>query len=316
MTATSALILLGDQIEARARGGELSMSGVGGCRKRAGFQIHGYEPDNEVSSVVAALGSAAHRTINAACAALNREGDLSEVPVEYAGLTGHIDRYEKWDYLSDGTRLEAHRVVDVKTTSARWLESIQVHGIPESHRFQTALYGAGLIQGGTAVKTLRIDYIVRDTGQEWQAERHFDVKEVRSALEWVRFCTESPFDLLPRDYEPDSTICLSCPFFNRCWEGYVPNRDKRSVLLAEGAKPAAMAEELFLLRKQLAQMNKRASELKGALDGLRPDDSMVVVQAGEWYIKWTAGDMDGKGQQLRFTAPPQRQERGLLVDDR
>lgn len=312
MTATSALLLLGDQLEARERGGELSMSGVGGCRKRAGFQIHGYEPDNEVSSVVAALGSAAHRTINAAVAALNREGDLTEVPVEYAGMTGHIDRYEKYDRLRDGSLVEAHRVVDVKTTSARWLESIQIHGIPESHRFQTALYGAALIQGGTPVSTLRIDYIVRDTGQEWQAERHFSVKEVREALEWVKFVTESPFDLLPRDYEPESTICASCPFFNKCWEGYVPDRDKRSVMLAEGAKPALLAEELFLLRKQMSSMTKRANELRGALDGLRPDDPMVIVQAGSWYIKWTAGDLEGKGQQLRFTAPPQEREREVL----
>lgn len=298
MTATSALLLLGDQLEARGRGGELTMSGVGGCRKRAGFQIHGYEPDNEVSSVVAAIGSAAHKTVNAAVKALNRPGDLSEVEVTYAGLVGHIDRYEAAD----------ERVVDVKTTSARWLESIQIHGIPESHRFQTALYGAGLIQGGTSVKTLRIDYIVRDTGQEWQAERHFNVKEVREALQWIKFVTESPFDLLPRDYEPEGSICQSCPFFNRCWEGFVPERDKRSVILAEGAEPARLAEELYLLRRQVADMNRRIGYLRGALDGLRPDDPWVVVQAGDLYIKWTSGGEDGAGRQLRFTTPPQRAE--------
>ena len=298
MTSTSALILLGDQLRARERGGELTMSGVGGCRKRAGFQIHGYEPDNESSSVVAAIGSATHYVVNEAVSALNRPGDLTEVEVTYAGLVGHIDRYEAAD----------ERAVDVKTTSSRWLESIQLHGIPESHRFQTALYGAGLIQGGTPVKTLRIDYIVRDTGQEWQAERAFSVKEVREALAWVKFVTESPFDLLPRDYEPDGSICRSCPFFNRCWEGYVPDRDKRSVMLAEGAKPAQVAEELFLIRKQMSDMGKRAAELKGILDGLRPDDPWIIVQAGSWFLKWTAGNAEGKGQQLRFTAPPQRQE--------
>lgn len=298
MTSTSALILLGDQLRARERGGELTISGVGGCRKRAGFQLHGYEPDNEQNSVVAAIGSATHQVVNDAVTALNRPGDLTEVEVRYAGLVGHIDRYEAAD----------QRAVDVKTTSGRWLESIQIHGIPESHRFQTALYGAGLIQGGTPVKTLRIDYIVRDTGQEWQAERHFSVKEVRQALEWVKFVKESPFDLLPRDYEPEGTICQSCPFFGQCWEGYVPNRDMRSVMLAEGVEPAACAQELFLLRRQVSQMNKRIAELRGVLDGIRPDDPFVVVQAGDWYLKWTSGDENGKGQQLRFTVPPQRQE--------
>lgn len=274
------------------------MSGVGGCRKRAGFQLHGFEPDNAQNSVVAAIGSAVHHVVNEAVAALNRPGNLSEVEVTYGGLVGHIDRYEA----------EEQEAIDVKTSTERWISSIQLHGIPESHRFQTALYAAGLIQGGTPVRTIRIDYIDRSSGQEWQARRPFSVKEVRQALEWVKFVKESPWDLLPRDYEPEGTICQSCPFFNQCWEGFVPDRDKRSVMLAEGADTAKLAEELFLLREQMASMKKRADELRGILDGARPDDPWIIIKAGDRYLKWTSGDADGKGRQLRFTAPPQKQE--------
>lgn len=298
-TSTRALLLLGDQLRARERGGELTMSGVGGCRKRAGFQIHGYEPDNPTNSVQAAIGSAVHQVVSEAVAALNRPGDLTEISVSYAGLVGHIDRFEAKDA----------RLVDVKTTSTYFLESIQVHGIPESHRFQTALYAAGLESTGVKVRTIRLDYLVRDTGQEWQFERHFNIREVRDALEWVKFVREFPFVSLPRDYEPESAICQGCPFFNQCWEGYVPDRDKRSVMLAEGADVIALAEELFQLRRRAKKDKDREGELKGILDGLRPDTPGVVVKAGLRHIKWTAGNMEGRGQQLRFTAPPQKQEK-------
>lgn len=298
MTSTSALLLLHRQLDARAHQGEIGWSDIGGCRRRARYIMDGYEPVNKVSSVVAMIGTAIHNQLKVVCEAL---GMPAEWEVEYAGIKGHFDRYEK----------EFSRLVDPKTTTSRHLESVKLHNPPINHIWQLSGYGAGMITKGYPVKTLRLDYIARDTGEEWQYEWHFDPQDVEDALEWKRDIEDVPFDLVPRDYAPDSAWCQGCPFGGAdggiCWAGGVPGRDPRSVLLVEGnVKAEAAGQELFLLRKQIKDMEDRAKELKGVLDGLRPDDTDLRVQLGEngRYVKWI--DMPNGGYQLRFTSPPQK----------
>lgn len=294
MTSTSALLLLYNQIHVRSQQRELGWSDIGGCRRRARYIIDGYEPVNKVSSVVAMIGTAIHRQLSATLEAL---GMAAEWEVEYAGVKGHFDRYEE----------EFHRLVDTKTVSSRFLESLKLHGPPVAHRWQVSGYAAGMIINGYRVKTCRLDYLTRDTGEEWQYEWYFDPKDVEDALEWLKDVRDVPFDLVPRDYDPESSWCQGCPFGGKdggiCWAGGVPDRDPRSVMLAEGVKPAQAAQELFLLRKQIKDMEARTKELKGILDGLRPDEPGVVVKAGDRYLSWTP--TRGDGYQLRFTAPPQ-----------
>lgn len=295
MTSTSALLLLYNQIHVRSQQRELGWSDIGGCRRRARYIIDGYEPVNQVSSVVAMIGTAIHKQVQTTLEAL---GMPAEWEVEYAGVKGHFDRYEE----------EFHRLVDTKTVSSRYLESLKLHGPPVSHRWQVSGYAAGMIIRGYKIKTCRLDYLTRDTGEEWQYEWHFDPKDVQDALEWLKDVRDVPFDLVPRDYEPDSSWCTGCPFGGRdggiCWTGGVPNRDQRSVLLAEGANAADIAQELFLLRKQVKSMEARGKELKGILDGLRPDEPGVVVKAGDYYLTWSP-TARGESYQLRFTSPPQ-----------
>lgn len=294
MTSTSALLLLSNQLNARSSQPGIGMSDIGGCRRRTRYKLEGYEPVNAVSSVVAMIGSAIHERVQKVLDAL---GEPAEWEVEYAGIKGHFDRYEA----------EFSRVVDVKTISVRYLESLKLHGPSAANRWQLSLYAAGLITAGYSVKTCRVDFLTRDFGEEWQYEWHFDPTDVQDALEWLKDVKEAPFDLVPRDYEPDSAWCQGCPFGGKdggiCWAGGVPERDWRSVMLAEGAKPAALAEELFLLRKQVKEMDARAKEVKGILDGLRPDDTGTVVKAGDYYLSWSP--TRGEGFQLRFTSPPQ-----------
>lgn len=294
MTSTSALLLLSNQIDARAQQREIGWSDIGGCRRRARYILDGYEPVNKVSSVIAMIGKAIHAQLKEVLDAL---GMPAEWEIFYAGIRGHFDRYET----------EFSRLCDTKTVTSRFLESLKLHGPPISHIWQLSGYAAGMIVAGYAVKTCRLDYLTRDTGEEWQYEWHFDPKDVADALEWLKDVREVPFDLVPRDYEPDSAWCRGCPFGGKdggiCWSGGVPDRDWRSVLVKEGAKPAQLAEELFLLRKQAKQMDARVKELKGALDALRPDDTAAVVKAGDYYLSWSP--TRGDGWQLRFVAPPQ-----------
>lgn len=296
MTSTSALLLLADQLRARSAQREIGWSDIGGCRRRTRYKIDGYEPVNRMSSVTAMIGTAVHEQLKTVLDAL---GMPAEWEVEYADIKGHFDRYEP----------EHRRVVDTKTTTSRWLESIKLHGPPFSHIWQCSGYCAALLTQDppVPVETFRIDYLCRDTGEEWQYEQYFSMRDIRDALEWLDDVKSVPFDLVPRDYEPDSAWCQGCPFGGPdgglCWSGGVPERDRRSVLLAEGAEAGQTADDLFQTRKQIKDLKAKEVRLKGILDGLRPDDTDVVIQAGDRYLSWSP---TSRGWQLRFTSPPQK----------
>lgn len=299
MTSSSALLLLYDQIKERSRQEDIGWSDMGGCRRRLRYKMDGYEPMNKVSSVVAMMGTAIHKQIQTVLEALDMP---AEWEVEFADIKGHFDRYEE----------EFHRLVDTKTVSSRYLESIKLHGPPISHRWQVSGYAAGMIHTHKLkVKTCRLDYLARDTGEEWQYEWYFDMQDVEDALQWKQDVESVPFDLVPRDYEPDSAWCLGCPFGGRdggiCWAGGVPDRDPRSVILLEGGTTAAKAgQELFLLRKQIKDMQKREKELRGILDGVRPDDLATLVRLGDsdLYVKFSPSSAGG--HQMRYTKAPQK----------
>jgi len=301
MTSTSALLLLSDRLRTRARQKSLGMSDIGGCRRRARYKLDGYEPVNEMSSVVAVIGTAIHEQLKKV---LDELGLPAEWEVEYAGLTGHFDRFEA----------EFMRVVDTKTVTSRWMESIKLHGIPIQMKWQLSLYAAGLITKGYSVKTCRVDLLTRDTGEEYQHEWHFDSQDVKDALEWLQDVRDAPFDLVPRDYEPESSWCRGCPFGGKdggiCWSGGVMYRDPRSVLLVDAGDAGRFAAELFEGRKEAKAIEKKMVEARGALDGLRPDDPGEIVKVihpdtgKAYYLKWSPTAREGS-YQLRFTSPPQ-----------
>jgi hypothetical protein len=296
VTTTSALLLLADTERPRSKQRAIGMSELGSCRRRTGYKLANVKPVNIVGSVQAVFGSAIHDAVANAVRQLGRPGDLVEEEVEFAGIKGHLDRYEA----------DTQTVVDVKTTSTRWMEHIRIHGPSRGQRWQVSMYAAGLLVKGVPVKTCRIDFLVRDSGNEYTVEWTFDQKDVQDAIEWLREVRSTPLVLLPRDEEPDSVVCRGCPFGGIdggiCWQGYVPNRDFRSVMLAEGADAAETAEELFKARKQIKELERRAERLKGILDGERPAASWEVVQAGDYFLKWTR--TRGGTFSLRFISAP------------
>ncbi len=274
MTATSDLLLQWDRRRPRAQQREFGMSELGGCRRRAGYRLAGTEPTNSGGSVQAVMGTAIHGAIAEVLEEVKEPGDLVEHPVTFAGILGHLDRYEA----------ATATVVDTKTTSSRWLDHLRKNGPGQQHRWQVSAYAAALLAEGYKVRRVRIDYLARDTGEEWLWEEAFDPQNVRDALEWVRVVRETPLEMLPRDYAPDSAFCGGCSFRDTCWEGAIPDRDKRSVLYVENPDAAMWAQKLWDAREAKKAAEKLEAEARGALDAIRPnDDGKEVVDVG-WRL--------------------------------
>lgn len=145
------------------------------------------------------------------------------------------------------------------------------------HRWQVHTYAAALILAGRHITEVQIDYIARDSGQEWLFSEPFSIELVREAMAWLKNVREAPIDLLPRDFRPGSPQCSSCPFFERCWEGCaIPDRDLRSALFVDEPDAAMWAEQLQQATERKRQAEKDFEDAKGALDALRPNDHGVA----------------------------------------
>lgn len=283
---TAHLLLAWDQRRARSQQTALGMSEVGGCQRRVGYRLAGVKPTNTSGSVPAVMGTAVHTAVEQVYKEMQAAGlfpadDLIEHEVRYAGILGHLDRY-------DSVRSRAH---DTKTTNQRWLDHIKLHGPDKQHLWQIHLYGAALIQAGRRVREVVIDYIARDTGQDHQVIRPFDPQHVRDALDWLATIRELPVEMINRGYAPDSAFCGNCPFRDLCWDGATRGRDPRSVLYADNPDAARWARQLREARQIMAEAEALEKEAKGALDALRPNDTgksdPVDVGLPDVALQWT-----------------------------
>lgn len=266
MATTAELLLAWDRTRARSKQTEIGMSEVGGCRRRVGYRLAGTAPTNEGGSVQAVMGTAIHAAVEQVFHAMQAAGeipseDLIEHEVRFAGILGHLDRY-------DSVALE---VDDTKTTSQRWLDHIVLHGADKAHIWQIMLYAAALISMGRKVRWVVLDYIARDTGNSHQVRLPFNPQHVRDALAWLDGIRAVEVDMLNRDYAPDSAFCKHCPFQATCWGDAVADRDPRSVLYVEDPNARKWAAQLREARAVIAQAKEVEAEAKGALDALRPN---------------------------------------------
>lgn len=285
-TTTAELLLAWDRCRARSRQTEVGMSEIGGCQRRVGYRLAGTEPTNASGSVQAVMGTAIHSAVEQVYREMQAAGlfpadDLIEHEVRFAGILGHLDRY-------DSVRGRAH---DTKSTTQRRLDYIKLHGPDRQHLWQIHLYGAALIQAGRRVREVVIDYIARDTGNDHQVVQRFDPQHVRDALAWLVNVRELPVEMLNREYAPDSAFCGNCPFRDVCWDGAATGRDPRSVLFSDDPDAARWAQQLREAREAKALAEKLEAEAKGALDALRPNESgtsdVVDVGLGDVGLKWT-----------------------------
>jgi hypothetical protein len=291
MPSTSELLLIADRARPRTQQREIGPSDLGTCRKRVGFKLAGTEPVNEAGSVVAMVGTAVHIAVAEAMHTVAAPGDLVEHPVTFAGITGTLDRYEA------ATRT----VVDTKTTSRRMLEHHQLHGPPRPHIWQLSFYGAGLIEQGHEVERIRLEYLVRDTGEEWPHQQPFRTSDVRDALMWLKTVRDTELAMLPRDFDPDSAFCRGCPFGGMdggiCWEGHIPGRDFRSVLYVENPDASMWAQQLWEARQHKTADAKIEAEARGALTAI-VDPGGRITRCGDFALR-----IDARGA-MKFVALP------------
>lgn len=295
MPTTTELLLIWDRKKPRSQQRELGMSELGACRRRVGYRLAGIAPSNPAGSVQAAMGSAIHQVVAEILEDLGLDGVVHEKEVNAFGLKGHFDRVED-DVL-----------VDVKTTSSRWLEHIKLHGPETSHIWQVSVYAAALKLAGHNIKRVRIDYLARDSGEEhnWPTLEGapFNPRHVRDALEWLQAIQQADLDMLPRDEDPDGPFCGHCPYMTLCWQGRVPGRDPRSVMYIEDPDTAKHAERLWQIRQQMKALEKEADTYKGILDAVRPDDG-GLVKAGDRYLDFRRNPRNPSKYSLYFTSAP------------
>jgi CRISPR/Cas system-associated exonuclease Cas4 (RecB family) len=299
MPTTSELLLEWDRRRVRSRQKEIGWSEVGGCRRRAGYRMAGYEPSNPSGSVQATMGTAIDEAINTVA---ERLGIAHQQTVRFLGIDGHFDRLEASE--PDGP---VDTVVDTKTVGTdRWLEHIEMYGPPRANQFQLSGYAAGLLIAGHPIRFIRIDYLARDTGREWSWRVPYDPELTRQAVEWLESVRGTDVDMLPRDYEPWSPFCRSCPFEKICWTGGVEDRDRRSVIWVEDPDTVRYARELKDARDQIKELTAKADRLAGVLDAVRPD-TRALVRAGDLVLDFRPTK---NGHAIYFTAPSKTERDG------
>lgn len=292
MLTTAELLLRADQERDRTRQVEPGMSDLGSCRRRFGYKSALTPHVNEAGSIQAAIGTAVHDLIAKVLAKYATDGDLIEYTVEFAGLKGTLDRYFA----------EIREVRDTKTCTRRWLEHIMLHGPEHSHLWQVACLAAGLLKIGVPVETVAIEYLVRDSGQEYTFRKPFDIQDVYDAMEWMNLVRETPIEDLPRDYEPDSEFCRGCPYGGPdggiCWKGHVPDKDLRTVLFVEHPDAGEWADRLWVERTKARDATKAAKEAAAALSAVVHAGG-IPSRCGDRWLRY-----DGNGA-LRFVPNPE-----------
>jgi hypothetical protein len=238
---------------------EIGMSQLGSCRRQTGYMLGGYDYDPlfEANGVQAVLGTAIHE-IAAQAATMLIPGAIAEgLEVRFGGLLGHPDLW------IDGI------VRDVKTKGyTLQLENIRRLGPPQGERWQVHTYAAGLILAGYEVHTVQLDYIARDSGDEYLFEEPFSVEVVSEAMAWLEQVRTAEVVTLPRDYRPDSGHCQSCPWFEQCWEA-PRGSDSRAVLFADDPDAGRWARQLEDASERMKDAKEDLADAKGALDALR-----------------------------------------------
>jgi hypothetical protein len=257
-SATELLLAL-DAQRPRTQQTEMGMSSLGSCRRQAGYHAQGYpaDPEFEDNGIQAMLGTAIHDALAAAARLMVPEGRAEDVVVEFGGLRGHPDLYVPCtvrDYKTLGYSMQ--------------LESRRQLGPLPRERWQAHAYGAGLILAGLPVDTVQIDWIARDSGDEYLFEEPFSTDVVAEAMAWLADIRETSVMVQPREYRPASATCLACPFFRRCWEAE-PGRDDRHVLFVDDPDAAAWAGRLEDARARKKAAEADEDDAKGALDHLR-----------------------------------------------
>jgi hypothetical protein len=259
LPTTTELLLAWDARRPRSLQSEMGMSKLGSCRRQAGYHLQGWPQDEEYKprKIQAVLGTAIHETAKAAARMFLPRARAESLEVHFAGLKGHPDLY------LDGV------LRDIKTLGySIQLQNRQQLGPTRQDRWQSHTYAAALIMEGMEVHTIEIDYIARDSGDEWIFSEPFDMGAVEEAMAWLEDVRTADIAMLPRDFRPESVTCQDCPWFRECWQAE-PGRDPRSVLFYDNPDAADWGRKLKDAQARYKAAEGDVRDAKGALDVLR-----------------------------------------------
>lgn len=284
LPTTSELLLAYDAQRPRSQQTEIGMSQLGGCRRQTGYMLSRTPHDEGfgANGVQAVMGTAIHEAAAAGALLVNPDVLAEQIEVFFGGLKGHPDLYY------EGV------VRDIKTLGyTMQLEDRRRHGPKQRERWQVMTYGAGLIVAGHPVHTIQLDYLARDSGEEYLFEEPFDYMVVAEAMAWLDEVRTTEPAMLSRDYRPDSALCRNCPFFERCWDAE-RGTDDRHVLFLDDPDAARWALQLWEAGLAVKAAEKRVQDARGALDHLRS-----VTYPGEHEEIELAGLDDGDVLEIR-----------------
>ena len=144
LPSTAELILKADWERPRSQQKGLGMSDLGGCRRRAGYQLHGLPPEKPSGSVPAVIGTAVHDTADVA---LRMMRDAGIIPAVLGGDSMPLDVGRKKRHHSEYQRVAI--VIRDKTCRAEGCDrtgSLHVH-----HRKRWADGGETSVDEGVAL---------------------------------------------------------------------------------------------------------------------------------------------------------------------
>lgn len=203
----------------------LSMSGLGGCRRKAAYQLAQVEPSDPLVATTgenraANLGTMIHEGLLPELAGVL--GGRVEIDVELVVDTGsgqvvvpgRADLY--WP--------DAKLLLDLKTVGEHKLGQVVASGPFAEHRVQVAGYALAAEQGGHEVEWLGWIYLDRGTGTTYVVIEPF-TDELRTTVEDK--CRELlTYSISPHDAPRDGAgpgdraanmVCNSCPWLRACW---------------------------------------------------------------------------------------------------
>lgn len=156
---------------------QIGPSQIGGCQRKAWSQINNMPKTNPDTLRLAAwMGTAIHKAIEHRFTDVDpfMQRYLREVEVEYDGLMGHVDCYDKVD----------QEVIDWKTTTKRYLS-----GFPSDQQImQVQLYGWLLSANGYPVQTVTLVGIARDGNETHVVQKSlpYDPAVAATGIAWLR----------------------------------------------------------------------------------------------------------------------------------
>lgn len=150
------LIPLGARYAPRAQQRALGFSELGySCERRSAYRMADTPPVNHRDPLASIIGTGFHHVMAATfgqLAPLFGSRFLVETPVEYRGIPGTCDLYDR----------DLKTVVDWKTSTVERIRRTRVEGVKGNHRVQVHGYGAGLSAVGEDVRRVALIYVPRD----------------------------------------------------------------------------------------------------------------------------------------------------------